>query len=215
MKAKTKAKAKSVRSAKGKPGAKAAKRSAKPARAKPAAKARRAAAKGRVAKSRTKKPLPRARAKGARKPAARGSRWINFVAKHGVVLASARGPVPSVAEAVAGEPIVGSWWAHPKGNQIFAALSELDDSNDVRCFKLVDGKVTLVHRKAWPALVRLGRDGVIASEQLGALKQEHMPSGEHRNFITPFPEWVDELTDEAALQLTTEQARAQLAWVEG
>jgi len=33
---------------------------------------------------------------------------IAFVEKHGVVLASARGPVPSLAEAIAGEPIRGS-----------------------------------------------------------------------------------------------------------
>ena len=131
------------------------------------------------------------------------------------MLASARGPVPTLAEAVAGEPIVGSWWAHPKGKAIFAALSEVDDSVDVRCFKLVDGKVTLVHRKAWPALVRLGREGVIASEQLASIQQEHMPTGEHRNFVTPFPDWVDEGTSAAADALSTEQARAQLAWVEG
>src|SRR5262249_24546026 len=82
-------------------------------------------------------------------------RWLEFIEKHGVVLASARGPVPSIAEAVAGEPIIGSWWAHPKGKAIFAALSEIDDCSDVRCFKLVDGKVTFVHRRMWPALVRL------------------------------------------------------------
>ena len=93
------------------------------------------------------------------------------------MLASARGAVPSVAEAVAGEPIVGSWWAHPKGKAIFAALSELDDSVDVRCFKLVDGKITLVHRRVWPALVRLARDGMLAAERLASLQQEHMPTG--------------------------------------
>ena len=89
--------------------------------------------------------------------ARRPSSWVKFVEQHGVVLASARGPVPIVAEAVAGEPIVGSWWSHPKGKAIFDALSAIDDSTDIRCFKLVDGKVTFVHRQAWPALVRLGR----------------------------------------------------------
>jgi hypothetical protein len=34
---------------------------------------------------------------------------IAFVKRHGIVLESARGPVPSLAEAVAGEPIRGSW----------------------------------------------------------------------------------------------------------
>ncbi len=146
----------------------------------------------------------------ARRPA---TRWLAFVKKHGVVLASARGPVPSVAEAVAGEPIVGSWWAHPKGRAIFAALSELDDSEDVRCFKLVDGKVTLVHRRVWPALARLAGAGVLSAEQVASLQQEHLPTGEHRNIVTPFPDWVDDATARAADALTSEQARAQLgAW---
>lgn len=130
------------------------------------------------------------------------------------MLASAKGPVPSVAEAVAGEPIVGSWWAHKKGKAIFAALCEIDDSPDVRCFKLVDGKVTFAHRRVWPALVRLGTEGVIASEQLSAVQQEHMPTGEHRNIVTPFPDWVDDATQAAAAKLAPERAREQLAWID-
>jgi hypothetical protein len=174
--------------------------------------AKKAAAKKKPAKAKAKaKPAARSR---ARRVAPASTRWVKFVAKHGVVLASARGPLPSVAEAVAGEPIVGSWWAHPKGKAIFAALSEIDDSADVRCFKLVDGKVTFAHRSVWPALVRLGRDGVIATEQLGSLQQEHMPTGEHRNFVTPFPDWVDDETARAADSLSTDKARAQLAWVD-
>jgi hypothetical protein len=162
-----------------------------------------------IAKAR---PKPKAKAKARRAPP--GSRWVKFVEKHGIVLASAKGPVPNVAEAVAGEPIVGSWWAHKKGKAIFAALSEIDDSPDVRCFKLVDGKVTFAHRKVWPALVRLGNEGVIAAEQLSSVQQEHMPTGEHRNIVTPFPDWVDDGTAAAANKLAAEQARAQLAWID-
>lgn len=142
------------------------------------------------------------------------SRWVKFVEKHGIVLASAKGPVPNVAEAVAGEPIVGSWWAHKKGKAIFAALCEIDDSPDVRCFKLVDGKVTFAHRKMWPALVRLGKEGVIAAQQLSSVQQEHMPTGEHRNIVTPFPDWVDDGTAAAADKLAADKARAQLAWID-
>jgi hypothetical protein len=178
--------------AKAKSSAKAAKKVAKPKPAKPAAK---------------KKRTPR-------RAAASSLKWVKFVEKHGIVLASAKGPVPNVAEAVAGEPIVGSWWAHAKGKAIFAALSEIDDSTDVRCFKLVDGKVTFVHRKLWPALVRLGNDGVLAAEQLSAVQQEHMPTGEHRNIVTPFPAWVDETTAAAADKLASDKARAQLAWID-
>ncbi len=145
-----------------------------------------------------------------RRRRARAARWPAFVKKHGIVLASARGPVPSVAEAVAGEPIVGSWWAHPKGRAIFAALSQIDDAEDIRCFKLVDGKVTLVHRRAWPALVRLARAGVLAADRVASVQQEHLPTGEHRNFMTPFPEWVDDATARSADKLSVEQAASVL-----
>jgi hypothetical protein len=159
----------------------------------------------------------RGRSGPARSTAARrapGERWLAFVEQHGVVLASARGPVPSLAEAVAGQPIVGSWWAHPKGKAIFAALSELDDSHDVRCFKLIDGKVTFVHRRVWPALACLAGNGVIAAERAAAIQQEHMPTGEHRNLVTPYPDWVPDDVARAAADLTIEAARAQLgAWV--
>ena len=77
-----------------------------------------------------------------------------------------------------------------KGKAIFDALSELDDCDDVRCFKLIDGKVTFVHRRLWPALVRLARDGVLAADRVASIQQEHMPTGEHRNIVTPFPDWV-------------------------
>ena len=142
--------------------------------------------------------------------AASDSRWLQFVERHGVVLASARGPIPSLASEVAGEPIVGSWWSHPKAQVIFETLSAIDDANDVRCFKLVDGKVTFVHRRVWPALVRLAREGMLAPDRVASFQQEHMPTGEHRNVVTPFPEWVPEDVAAAADMMTVEQARIAL-----
>lgn len=133
---------------------------------------------------------------------------LDFVAEHGVVLASARGPVPSVAEAIAGEPIRGSWWAHARGQDIFRALSAIDDSADVLCFKLVAGKVTFVHRRLWPALVCLADE--IGRDRLAAIKQEHTESGAHRNIVTPFPEWVPAEVTRAASSLDPSAARAQL-----
>jgi len=41
---------------------------------------------------------------------------IAFVQSHGLVLESARGSVPNMAEAVAGERIQGRWWSHPRGH---------------------------------------------------------------------------------------------------
>ncbi len=192
---------------------------------KPKRKPTRARPKQRAAKKIVKRPAKRSqpakrsppvkRSRPAkRRSTARTPRWVAFVEQHGIVLASAKGPIASVAEAVAGEPIVGSWWAHPKGKAIFAALCEIDDSPDVRCFKLVAGKITYAHRTLWPALVRLGRDGVLAPEQLASVQQEHLPTGEHRNLLTPFPDWVDERTDAAADKLTLTKARARLAWID-
>ncbi|MBL0217846.1 MAG: hypothetical protein IPQ07_28700 [Myxococcales bacterium] len=178
----------------------AAKRRAKPAKTRAAAKS--------AAKPRAKPASRRAASKVPRKAA--GSKWLAFVAEHGVVLASAKGPVPSVAEAIAGEPIVGSWWSHPRGQVIFDALSEIDDDVDVRCFKLIDGKVTFVHRRLWPALVRLAREGRLAADRVASIQQEHMPTGEHRNLVTPFPDWVPDEVGAAAASMSVEQARAQL-----
>jgi hypothetical protein len=163
------------------------------------------------APKRAVKAKPKKKAKARARAKASVSKWVTLVDKHGVVMASAQHPpVLNIAEAVAGEPIVGSWWAHPKGKAIFAALSELDDSDDVRCFKLIDHKVTFVHRRLWPALVRLARDGVFADDQVTSIQQEHMPTGEHHNILTPLADWIDDATSRAADALSPADAREQL-----
>lgn len=182
-----------------------------PAKVKVAAKAkarpRTQAPKKKAAPAKKKAPKPKPKTSG-------GKNWVTFVAQHGVVLASARGPVPSVAEAIAGEPIVGSWWSHPKAQVIFDALSSIDDSEDIRCFKLIDGKITFVHRAKWPALARLAAAGVLASGRVASIVQEHMPTGEHRNMTTAYPDWVPEEIETAAAELSLDDAKQQLGpWV--
>ena len=80
---------------------------------------------------------------------------LEWVREQGIVLQSARGPVPNLAEYVAGEPIRGSWWGHASGHEIFAVLSRVLNSPDVIATRLVNGKITLIHRRLWPALVRV------------------------------------------------------------
>jgi hypothetical protein len=63
--------------------------------------------------------------------------------------------LPSATRSVAGEPIRGSWWGHPKGTLIYAALQEV--APDIARVKLVGGKSTLVHRRLWPALAAVAR----------------------------------------------------------
>ena len=65
--------------------------------------------------------------------------------------------LPSVASLVAGEPIRGSWWAHPAANDIYDVADLLGDHPDVIIAKLVSGKNTYVHRRLWPAVHAIGR----------------------------------------------------------
>jgi hypothetical protein len=124
--------------------------------------------------------------------------------EQGALLESARGPIPNVAELVAGEPIAGSWWGHAASHAIFEAINQLADSPDVVRLRLVNGKVTFVHRRVWPALVRLSNR--VSAARLASIKEEHTASGAHRKIETPFPDWVPSDVVEAATALTEEQA---------
>ena len=133
---------------------------------------------------------------------------LDFVERHGVVLMSARGPVPSLAEAIAGGPIRGSWWSHPKSHEIFRLLGVACDSPDVLVCRLVNGKVTLVHRRLWPALVRLSRR--LPKGGLAAVREEHTTSGRHRTVETPYPRWVPRAVKDEAKRLGEAEAAAAL-----
>jgi hypothetical protein len=133
---------------------------------------------------------------------------LEWVREHGIVLQAARGPVANLAEHVAGEPIRGSWWGHPSGHEIFAVLTRVLASPDVIATRLVDGKVTLIHRQLWPALVRVADR--FPAERLAAVDEEHTASGAHRTTEIPFPEWVPVEDITAASLLTVDDALAQL-----
>jgi len=113
---------------------------------------------------------------------------LAFIKRHGVVLQSARGPVPSLAEAIAGGPIRGSWWGHPKGRLIYSATQAVCESPDILVCKLIDGKITYVHRRLWPALAKLASR--FKPEQLAQVRDEHTKSGAHVSRKKPFPGWV-------------------------
>ena len=61
--------------------------------------------------------------------------------------------LPSVCSITSGEPMKGSWWSHPVAQTIFQVNERLDDHPDVLIAKLLAGKVTLIHRQFWPALL--------------------------------------------------------------
>ncbi len=133
---------------------------------------------------------------------------LPFVERQGIVLLAARGPVANLAEAVAGEPIRGSWWGHPKGKEIYRAAAAVSESADVLVCRLVNGKVTFVHRRLWPAVVRLAPR--LPKAGLDAIREEHTATGAHCTITTPFPRWVPREVRAAARQLSEEDALREL-----
>lgn len=67
--------------------------------------------------------------------------------------------LPDVVGFLAGGPIRGSWWSHPGAHALFDALQEFAQGPDVLSVKLVGGKDTYVHRRLWPALLGVAREG--------------------------------------------------------
>ena len=133
---------------------------------------------------------------------------LDWVREQGVVMQSARGPVPSLAERVAGGPIRGSWWGHPSGHEIYRVLNEVRASPDVVAVRLLNGKVTLIHRRLWPALVRAAER--FPPERLAAIDEVHTASGAHRTIEIPFPDWVPAEDVSAAALLTIGEALSEL-----
>jgi hypothetical protein len=131
-----------------------------------------------------------------------------FVRRHGVVLMAAKGPVPRLTEWIAGEPIRGSWWAHAKGRDIYAQLSKISDSSNILTCRLIEGHVTFVHRRLWPALVRLAE--CFPPHAIASIRDVHTPSGKHVTESKPFPAWVPQKVLAAGRRLDTEAAYAAL-----
>ncbi|HUE87339.1 MAG TPA: hypothetical protein VMO26_14790 [Vicinamibacterales bacterium] len=134
---------------------------------------------------------------------------LAFICQHGVVLEAAQGPVPSLAVVIAGGPVRGSWWSHAKRDEIFAVTRAVRDSDDVLVCRLVKGKITFVHRRLWPALVRAA--GRLPSDRLSRVREVHTRSGRHTTTEVPFPEWVPPSVRAAAGRLSEEEALAELA----
>ena len=139
---------------------------------------------------------------------------LRFVRKHGVVLEAATGPVPSLASAIAGAPISGSWWSHPNGREIFKLTRAVRDSPDVLVCRLVDGKITYVHRRLWAALVCASKR--FPRDHLAQVSEKHTASGRHVKTEIAFPRWVSPEVSAEARQLDESSALAQLgSWVQG
>jgi len=71
--------------------------------------------------------------------------------RHGLLLLSDP-ELPSLVTLIAGESVKGSWWGHPKGNLIYNLSQQLEDDPEILVVKLVNKKITYVHKRHWNAL---------------------------------------------------------------
>ncbi len=133
---------------------------------------------------------------------------LAFVEDHGIVTESARSSVPSLAEEVAGGPISGSWWAHPRHREIFRLTRVVRGSRDVLVCRFADGKVTYVHRRLWPYLVRLASK--LDLEALASIREIHTPAGKHVVEEIPYPDWVPHDVMQQAEAISEEEAEAEI-----
>jgi hypothetical protein len=137
---------------------------------------------------------------------------LNLLKKQGVMLEAARGPVPNLADVVAGESRSGSWWTHPRGREIFAVTRSIRDAPEVLICRLIGGHITYVHRRLWPALVRLSPK--LRRTGLARVREVHTRSGAHRIETQPFPRWVPPDVRRQAAFLTDGSAARQLGdWI--
>jgi hypothetical protein len=61
--------------------------------------------------------------------------------------------LPSVVGIITGERLTTSWWNHPRAHEIFRCLQQLTKDSDVLVSRLIEGKVTYIDRRLWPAFL--------------------------------------------------------------
>ena len=88
------------------------------------------------------------------------------------------------------------------------------ESSEVLVCRLVGGKITFVHRRLWPALVRAASH--FSAQQLERAGQQHTVLGYHVACNLAFPNWVpQEVTEQARLLSEQEAVDALGSWVGG
>jgi len=107
--------------------------------------------------------------------------------------------VRSLAEAVAGGPITGSWRGHAKGRLIYRLGRVLRASDQVLTVRLVEGKVSFVDRSLWVELYRIAMEPSRrrrALEGLSEKARELLTAVERGHVVSHRDDVSDEVPDE-------------------
>ncbi len=127
-----------------------------------------------------------------------------LVEQNGIMLESARGKTSSFAAHIAGEESSGSWWSHPKSHLIFELTRAVREAEQVLVYRLLQGKITYVHRRLWAALVRVAED--LPRSSLASVRELHSAKGHHEVLETQFPDWVPAEVVAKAKRMSREEA---------
>lgn len=68
--------------------------------------------------------------------------------------------------------------------------------------------MTYVHRRLWPALVRL--QDRFEPGRISAIREVHTPKGKHKVEVRPFPGWVPPDVNQQAAQMSAGEAAEML-----
>ena len=126
--------------------------------------------------------------------------------EHGIVLQSAHGPLPNLADQIAGEPIHGSWWGHRR-------QGDLPGAHPLLAFPDWSPRAWSTGGRAGPPPALAGARPVadrFPAERLAAVDEVHTTTGAHRTVAIHFPEWVPDDDVAAGALLTVDEALALL-----
>ena len=83
---------------------------------------------------------------------------LAFIEERGIVLSTGRSSLPSLAEAIAGRQLRGSWMANPEVFRIYKVLGKVHRSDAVVTAPLILGRETLLDDTLGPAVARIAGD---------------------------------------------------------
>jgi hypothetical protein len=82
---------------------------------------------------------------------------VQFVKERGVVMATGRSSLPTLAEVIVGHHIVGSWMKHPQAHHIYRILRKIT-GHDILVCPLILGKQALIDPALGSSLERVATD---------------------------------------------------------
>ncbi|TPI21094.1 hypothetical protein [Mesorhizobium sp. B4-1-1] len=95
-----------------------------------------------------------------------------YLESHGLIPLSPAEGLVSLVDLILGPGVTGNWWGHDRANDAYNAYSALANDPNVIVVKLIDYKVTLVHRNIWNPIFKIALDDKRISWRKSSLSPE-------------------------------------------